>query len=97
MRVSLMVKERQFPAPLVREMTVLSGKEKNNVQVKGLRITFSIFSRSSCCLHSGPPVLLSLRAADRQVLQEEEAEVLARRDGDAPDVQDAPGVPAILR
>ena len=32
----------------------------------------------------------------QEVLQEEEAEVLPRRDGDAPDVQDAPGVPAIL-
>ena len=52
-------------------------------------------SRRSRCLDPGPPVLPRLRVADREVLQEEEAEVLARRDGNAADVQDAPGVSAV--
>ena len=52
-------------------------------------------SRRSRCLDPGPPVLPHLRAADREILQEEEAKVLAGRDGDAPDVQDASGVAAV--
>ena len=70
-----MVKERQFPAPLVREMTVLSGKEKNNDRGIGRIKTFSICFRSSSGLHSGPLVLPRLRAADCEILQEEEAKV----------------------
>ena len=48
--------------------------------------------RGSGGLHPGPSVLPDVCAAPREVLPEEAAEL---PDGGAPDVQDAPGVPAV--